>query len=198
MKSKTIFLIPVFFVITIQNVYADNTFCPRGEYSFIKGANGLNELTAVLTLPTPGYKVNLSVGPEFIYPPFVNFHCTKPSGIVPQVLTKYTQSLRLQFDRIQLIDKEGKQMIIAKSASGAAENEQILKKCNTNEQCGDGEFCDTTPSCPDGKVSGICITKPKLCTQEFLPVNGCDGKSYSNRCAAAAEGQPITGNLKLK
>jgi len=55
------------------------------------------------------------------------------------------------------------------------------------------EFCDTTPNCQDGKVSGVCTEKPQFCSMEYIPVKGCDGKTYSNRCHAQAEGQPITG-----
>ena len=67
------------------------------------------------------------------------------------------------------------------------------KKCVSNDECSKEEFCDTTPKCQDGKNSGVCMIKPQFCTMEYIPVKGCDGKVYSNRCHAQAEGQPITG-----
>lgn len=67
------------------------------------------------------------------------------------------------------------------------------KKCVSNDGCSKDEFCDTTPNCQDGKVSGVCTEKPQFCTMEYIPVKGCDGKTYSNRCHAQAEAQPITG-----
>lgn len=67
------------------------------------------------------------------------------------------------------------------------------KKCTSNKDCSGEEFCDTTPKCQDGKNPGVCIVKPQFCTMEYIPVKGCDGKVYSNRCHAQAEGQPTTG-----
>ena len=74
-------------------------------------------------------------------------------------------------------------------ASSAAEP----KKCVSNSECSKGEFCDTTPKCQDAKAGGVCTVKPQFCTMEYVPVKGCDGKVYSNKCTAQAAGQPNTG-----
>jgi hypothetical protein len=70
------------------------------------------------------------------------------------------------------------------------------KKCKESSDCTAKQFCDTSPKCPDGKNKGVCINKPELCTKEYMPVKGCDGKVYPNRCQAKAAGQPDTGPVR--
>jgi hypothetical protein len=66
------------------------------------------------------------------------------------------------------------------------------KKCSVDRECGDYEFCDTTPKCPGEGITGVCTSKPLYCnTEDYSPVTGCDGEVYSNACMAARNGKSI-------
>jgi len=71
--------------------------------------------------------------------------------------------------------------------TGLAPGDDVV--CKTSEDCESDQFCKKPAGQCDAE--GACLRRPEVCTANYLPVCGCDGKTHSNKCTAASAGQSV-------
>ncbi|HEX3695140.1 MAG TPA: Kazal-type serine protease inhibitor domain-containing protein [Polyangia bacterium] len=61
--------------------------------------------------------------------------------------------------------------------------------------CAAGEYCQmAVGDCRVADAAGNCASKNVACTADVMLVCGCDGKTYSNSCAAVVAGANVASN----
>jgi len=61
------------------------------------------------------------------------------------------------------------------------------------QKCAASEYCayEASAACGAGDQTGVCTPRPQVCLDIYLPVCGCDGKTYSSDCEAEAQGSSV-------
>ena len=59
--------------------------------------------------------------------------------------------------------------------------------------CGPGQWCEypREHACGADDTFGTCRLSPRICSQIYQPVCGCNGRTYGNSCSARGAGTDV-------
>lgn len=135
-----------------------------------------------------------------------NSYCAMPAGTCQiadnaGTCTPKPEVCTAQFDPVCGCDGQTYGNACAAAAAGiniASDGECPQQGAQTGESCGGligtacanpNDYCNIADgSCGAADQTGICTTRPQVCTREFVPVCGCNGQTFGNACGAAAAG----------
>ncbi|WP_339133359.1 MAG: Kazal-type serine protease inhibitor domain-containing protein [Candidatus Electrothrix sp. GW3-4] len=81
-------------------------------------------------------------------------------------------------------------IILAGCGSKTPPEDPIACGGRLGQTCPADQYCAYSEgaNCGRADMTGVCEPKPEVCTEEYMPVCGCNGETYSNACKAAAAG----------
>jgi hypothetical protein len=61
-------------------------------------------------------------------------------------------------------------------------------------RCAKGLWCDPKPGVCGADVPGRCVRVPQICSDLYMPVCGCNGRTFSNDCWRIMNKEPKRRN----
>ena len=84
------------------------------------------------------------------------------------------------------------------TSEGSCEGDAEQQTCGgqLGQGCGEGSFCNygLGEACGAADLQGTCEARPEVCTREYMPVCGCDDRTYNNACEANMAGVAVSAD----